>query len=45
MKFPFGTSAKRLGELGLRGTLAPIVRRALRQRAVVFAYHDVVPDR
>jgi peptidoglycan/xylan/chitin deacetylase (PgdA/CDA1 family) len=38
-------SAKHVAEFGLRVTVAPVLRRALRQRAVIFAYHDVVPDR
>jgi peptidoglycan/xylan/chitin deacetylase (PgdA/CDA1 family) len=38
-------AAKRVTELALRASVAPLLRRALRQRAVVFAYHDVVPDR
>ena len=39
------SSAKHVAEFGLRVTVAPLLRRALRQRAVIFAYHDVVPDR
>ncbi|MGH7691002.1 MAG: hypothetical protein ACREN3_15465, partial [Gemmatimonadaceae bacterium] len=38
-------SAKHVAEFGLRITMAPLLRRALRQRAVIFAYHNVVPDR
>ena len=45
MSIPIRASLKRAAELGLRGTIAPLFRRALRQRAVIFAYHNVVPDR
>ncbi len=37
-------TAKHTAEFGLRVTLAPLLRRAFRQRGVIFAYHDVVPD-
>lgn len=39
------TAAKGLAELTLRVSVAPVLRRALRQRSVIFAYHDVIPDR
>jgi peptidoglycan/xylan/chitin deacetylase (PgdA/CDA1 family) len=37
-------AAKRLAERGVRLVLAPARLRALRHRAVVLAYHNVVPD-
>ena len=44
VSFPFRSAVKRIAERGLRAVLAPARLRALRQRALVVAYHNVVPD-
>ncbi|HVA85754.1 MAG TPA: polysaccharide deacetylase family protein [Candidatus Saccharimonadales bacterium] len=44
MSFPFRSTAKRIAERGLRTALAPVRLRSLRERALILAYHNVVPD-
>ena len=44
MSVAFRRVVKRIAERGLRAVLAPARLRALRQRALILAYHNVVPD-